>query len=514
MQPNILFVITDQQRHDTVGALGNSRVSTPNLDRLVARGVAFERAYSTCPVCMPARYTLRTGREPFRTRYFCNSRVAARPDQASSLTERCGEYLATTMRRRGYRTFGIGKFHTAPWDEDLGYETHLHSEELFADAEQRRRDAYASWLQTNYPQLADIEDVHGERSEMYYMPQRSPLPARCTVEGWAAAMAAQQIGIHDGRPFFGVVSFIGPHPPFAPPEPFDRMYDPDSMTDPVVGCRFVDHLDAYIPWMNHATFAEDVDPVRCRVLRARYYGEISYVDACLGHILDAVEARIDADRTVICFVSDHGEMLGDHHAWQKECFFEASVHVPFLLSWPDRLPRGERRQELVCLTDLFGIATAASGACESRDGIDIFEMLEGRAPPRRAILAVHGHPESAAAFKCMVLEWPWKYIFMSNGGVELLFQLDTDPDELHDLLSTHHDVAARLRNQAVTMLRDAGEVAVLGPNGLAVQPYRSYPQRRIYQFDRSRGATAFPARPLETAGLAQTVVCANADGVR
>ena len=89
-------------------------------------------------------------------------------------------------------------------------------------------------------------------------------------------------------------------------------------------------MDEQIPWMNHLIWAEDINDPHARVLKARYYGEISYIDDCLGRILDAVEARGDADNTLICFFADHGDHLGDHSAWQKESFFEASCHVPFL----------------------------------------------------------------------------------------------------------------------------------------------------------------------------------------
>lgn len=142
--PNILFVMTDQQRFDTIAALGNSRIYTPNLDRLVARGVTFTQAYSTCPVCVAARYTLRTGYQPPTTRIFSNRRSAPVAGQPQEMEDRCGPYLARTLRRLSYRTFGIGKFHTQPTYEDLGYEVHLHSEELYATPEERRRDDYAA----------------------------------------------------------------------------------------------------------------------------------------------------------------------------------------------------------------------------------------------------------------------------------------------------------------------------------------------------------------------------------
>ncbi len=160
------------------------------------------------------------------------------------MTGGCGPYLADTMKRSGYRTFGAGKFHTSPWDENLGYDVHLHSEELYATPDQRARDSYAAWVRTARPAYNFIEGLMGERTEMYYMLQMSPMPADATVEGWAARRGIEQIGRRGKQPYFGFVSFVGPHPPFAPPIPFDRLYDPDRLPNPIRGEREVDHMDA------------------------------------------------------------------------------------------------------------------------------------------------------------------------------------------------------------------------------------------------------------------------------
>lgn len=492
--PNILYVMTDQQRFDTIAALGNQEIYTPNLDRLVRRGVSFTQAYSTCPVCVPARYTIRTGCEPPTTRIFTNGRSQPVAGQAMTMEGRCGPYLPRTMQARGYRTFGIGKFHTQPWDEDLAYEVHLHSEELYGTPGQRQRDAYAAWIAREHATFDYIEALMGERTEMYYMPQVSPMPQEVTVERWAADRAVEQVRIDDGRPYFGFVSFIGPHPPFAPPVPFNRMYDPDRMPDPVRGALEVDHLDEQIPWMNHVIWAEAINDAHARVLRARYYGEITYIDDCLGRILDAVEARDDGDNTVICFFSDHGDHLGDHSAWQKESFFEASSRVPFLVSWPERLPSNERSEALACLTDLFAVATGASGEAETREGIDLLGVLHGKAAGRPFLVGMYGEP-GTARFKVMVRDHAWKYVFFANGGGELLFDLTVDPLELHNCVGERPGVARSMREAATAACAVPGATDALARGDLRVYPYEERERRRIYQFDRSRGVTGFPDRP-------------------
>lgn len=493
-KPNVLFLMTDQQRFDTIAALGNPHIYTPNLDRLAARGAAFCNGYSTCPVCVPARYTIRTGREPHTTGIYQNGPPALVAGQPESMEDRCGAYLARTMAGLGYRTFAVGKSHTIPWDEDIGYEVHLHSEELYGSPDQRARDAYAAFIAREHPAYDFIEGLMGERTEMYYMPQMSPMPAEVTVEAWAANRAVELIRTADSRPFFGFVSFIGPHPPLAPPIPFNRMYDPDRMPNPIRGDKSLDHMDEQITWMNYAIWAEDINDAHARVLKARYYGEISYIDSCVGRILDAVDARDNADNTVICFFADHGDHLGDHHAWQKESFFEASCRIPFLLSWPERIAANQRRNELVCLTDLFGIATGAAGRMETRDGINILGMLNGATEPRQYLAGYYGTP-GTPLFKVMVREGDWKYIFMANGGYEQLFNVVEDPEERVQRIHDATDATARLRRLACLAVSRPNANQALDDGNLRSFPFEHRPLRRIHQFDHSRGVTGFPEHP-------------------
>jgi choline-sulfatase len=493
-QPNVLFLMTDQQRFDTIAALGNQHTYTPHMDHLVRRGLTFTNAYSQCPVCLPARYTIRTGCEPPTTRAFTNGRVKPVDGQAATMTGRCGPYLAQTMRAAGYRTFGIGKFHSQPWNEDLGYDVHLHSEELYGTPEQRRQDAYASWIAAKHPEYDFIEALMGERTEMYYMPQMSPTPAHCGVERWAAERAIEQIASGGRQPYFGFVSFIGPHPPFAPPLPFNRMYDPDRMPNPVRGKLETDHMDEQIPFMNQTIWAEDINDSHARVLKARYYGEISYIDDCIGRILAAVDKRGDGANTLICFFADHGDHLGDHHAWQKESFFEASCHIPFLVSWPERLAAGGRRGELVSLADLFGIATRAAGKPEMRQGVDVLGGVAGTAAPREYLFGYYEQP-GTPFFKIMVRHQEWKYIFFANGGRQQLFHLGEDPGELNNLATARAEVAERLKAKAAAACGRPELRAALEGGALKAFPFTARPPRRTYQFDRSRGVTGFPARP-------------------
>jgi len=488
-KPNVLYVMTDQQRFDTIAALGNDEISTPNLDRLVRRGVAFTNAYSTCPVCVPARYNIRTGREPFTTGIFQNERPRLVPGQPADMEERCGTYLARRMGELGYRTFGIGKFHTIPWAEDIGYETYLPAGEMGPP-----QDAFVRFIAEQHPEYAYVEQLHGERTNMYYQPQVSPLPTELTMEAWATDRAIEQVKRDDGRPFFGFVSFIGPHPPLAPPIPYNRMYDPDRMRGPIVGDPAVDLMDERIPWNNYFVYAEDVSETQVRHLRTRYYGEISFIDACIGRLLDAVEARPDAENTVICFFADHGDMMGDHRAWQKEFFWEASCHVPMLLSWPKQIAADVQRADLVKLTDLYALATGAAGQAELRDGVDLLGLLAGSAEGRETLFGFSSAPGDLN-FRLMVRRGPWKYLYMANGGREQLFNLVEDPHELVQRLQDEPEIADGLRQAAIEALDNPSGRRALDGGELRGFPPTKLELVRCKQFNRFRGVTDFPVEP-------------------
>ena len=199
---------------------------------------------------------------------------------------------------------------------------------------------------------------------------------------------------------------------------------------------------------------------------------------------------------LICFFSDHGDHLGDHRAWQKESFFEQSCRVPFLVSWPRRLPKGAKRDELVCLTDLFGIATSAAGHGEHREGIDVIGVIEGRAKPRQRLAGCYGVPMNPA-FKMMLREGDWNYIYIANGGREQLFNVTEDPMELRNRIADSPDVAKRLREAAVEAASAPNVNRALEGGSLRAFPYKPMPRQRIYQFDGSRGVIGFPEKPAD-----------------
>ncbi|WP_436922951.1 sulfatase family protein [Halosimplex amylolyticum] len=465
-QPNVLVVMTDQQRFDTISALGHDHVDTPNLDRLADRGVACTNAYSGAPICVPARHNVRTGREPVATGYLGNDKRSAEHLEAEH-----GPFLARAMGNRGYRTFGIGKFHAHPGDIDLGYDRRLTG------------DDYAT-----EPGADGAADT-GRLAAMNFLPQSCALPPDDRKMSWIADEAVTEIERDTDDPFFGFVSFSKPHPAWNPSPPFDDYYDPDDMPDPIREDRDLDHVDEKIPAQNYHFWkarADDTGESTIQIARAHYYGLVTQLDREIGRVLDAVEARDDAENTLICFVSDHGELLGDHHGWGKSSFFEESTRVPFLVSWPERLPADEAYDGLVSLTDVFGIATTAAGDPDLRDGADVLGALTGEAEPRDRLFGAHETPRETSLFSlphnftCMVREDDWKYVYAANGGREQLFDLDADPRETVDRSGDEPEVVERCRRAAVEWLREHGTTEYLDGDSLLSIPYERLEMGRYH----------------------------------
>jgi choline-sulfatase len=165
-----------------------------------------------------------------------------------------------------------------------------------------------------------------------------------------------------------------------------------------------------------------------------------------------------------------------------------------LLSWPAALPGGTDRTEFISLADLFGIATGAAGACETREGIDVLKVLRGECAPRQHLIGMVEVPGSHD-FKIMILTDEWKYIFMANGEREQLFDRKKDPNELSNCVTSSPEVRRALYALAVKACRVPGALGALDGNKLRAFPFRQRPPTRIYQFDRSRGVVGFPDEP-------------------
>ncbi|MBP5270292.1 MAG: sulfatase-like hydrolase/transferase [Clostridia bacterium] len=356
MKKHFLLIITDQQRADTIHALGNPDIVTPALDSIAKEAIVFDRAYTPSPVCVPARCSLFAGQYCARTGNNTNNRTKVYG----------GEGFFSEFTKAGYNTCCIGKMH---YNFDLygkmGFRTRLTQEEM-ANPES---DDYTKWLK-NSP-WKNVFDYNGQRTEMYYVPQISQLPIEAHPTQWIGDRAVEFIENCDpeAEPVFLCASFIHPHPPFCPPAPWNKMYR-GLRKEPFVP----DDPDSYELMMrNRYTLdAFGISPRRLELLRSYYYCCVSFVDYQIGRIVAALKERGMYDDTVIVFTSDHGEMLGDYRSMGKRTMVDAASNIPFMMKIPRR--EHEIRHDPASLVDLAPTLLSAAGIGydpAEYDGVDL-----------------------------------------------------------------------------------------------------------------------------------------------
>ncbi len=423
-RPNVLLLMADQMRHDAMGCAGHPVVKTPHLDTLAAGGVRFTQAVTPTPICMAARYSLLTGRRAAETGVTAN---AVLPGMAAMPL---WPTLMTVLAEAGYQTHGIGKFHFHR--RPFGFERQELMEECI---DCLTDDDYLLHLQAagvpaRYPQ--------GLRDLLYYQPQTSGVPEAYSQNRWVAdrseAFLREHARYRPGRPFFLWSSWIAPHPPFAPVEPWDTMYDPADMPPPVYADRPLATLPAPA-WAHRGRLdGAHLDPARMARIKALYYGQVSHVDDAVGRVLRALDELGLADDTVVVFCSDHGEMLGDHGLSQKNTPYEASVRVPMLLRWPGHTKPGRVAEDLVSLTDVMPTLVegldlpypaglpplpGAGASLVGREG-------GGLAEPREHVAIDFGH---GAGRWVGLRSAGRKYVYWASGGRQEAYDLAADPDE-------------------------------------------------------------------------------------
>ena len=265
-KPNILFIMTDQQRSDTIGALGNRQIRTPTLDSLVENGIAFNNCYTPSPVCVAARSATITGVPPHLNGCTSNNES---PFGRRSIMQ--------VLQSQGYRTHGIAKMHFNPQTDALwGFDSRDISEEG-ARRPGGRNDFHAYLTENGYDHVLE---PHGLRSEMYYIPQPSQLPVAHHHTSWVADRAIDFLSQRDReQPFFLWASFIKPHPPFEAPVPWNKLYRAADMLPPHRPEGYERLLSYWNHHQNRYKYRDmGYDEMLFRAMKAMYYGCISFID--------------------------------------------------------------------------------------------------------------------------------------------------------------------------------------------------------------------------------------------
>lgn len=391
-KPNILWICADQQRYDTIGALGNKHINTPNLDKLAKEGVAFTRAYTQSPVCTPSRSCFLTGRYPRTTRSVRNGNEYF-PDDEVLVTK--------ILSENGYSCGLAGKFHLSASQgkveerPDDGYKVFKWSHHPHDDWPEGHD--YIDWLLEMGIQWNDIYKGKSEEEAASVKGKKTTrwegISEKYHQTTWCMKEAIKFIEDESDGPCPWLMSInpYDPHPPFDPPADYRKHYNADDMPDPKWKEGELDNKPLH--HKNDFLYGgQDGEGPVCSLMTdkekkeyiADYYAMIELLDKQIGVMLDVLEETGQRKNTIIIFHSDHGEMLCDHGLiWKGAYFYEELVHVPLIISWPGRFKQGLVSDALVELVDLTPTILDAAGIDKPyyMQGESFLPIMTGEAAP-------------------------------------------------------------------------------------------------------------------------------------
>ena len=445
-KPNILWICSDQQRWDTIGALGNSHVKTPNIDRLCQEGMAFTHAFCQSPICTPSRSSFLTGLYP-STVHGCRNGNDEWAEGA--------ELLPKTLRDGGDYDCGLsGKLHLAgahqrfePRPIDDGYR-------VFAWSHSSRNDwgedhAYAQWVKAKGQDLGLLEEA------------AENVPAEFHQTTFCTDVALDFMRAERDGPWLMSVNMFDPHAPFDPPADYLAHFNPAQLPGPHFAESDLE-AQALLKGIDFQTESQRPADCKAHELQAAYYAMIELIDDNVGRMLDALEETGQRENTIIIFTSDHGETLGDHGLVLKGCrFYEGLVRVPLIWSWPGQIEAGKVSSALVELTDIAPTLLEFAGVAPAHkmQGRNLAPLLTGKVPSDHHRDFVRsefysalnssnintGKGSGAGTYATMFRTTRHKLVNYHNFEIGELFDLDTDPWEFQNLWNDPAYAALRFR---------------------------------------------------------------------
>ena len=423
-KPNILFIFTDDQRFDTIKALGNNEILTPNLDKLVFSGTSFTQAHIPCgtsgAVCMPSRAMLHTG----RTLFHLKGEGQSIPTEHKTMGE--------AFQNAGYNCYGTGKWHNGAdayaRSFNMGDEIYFGGMADHWNVPSNDFDPTGKYEQ-EFPVMMNPKlsrDMMMVRSNRLTRGKHSTdLFCDCTksfIENYES-----------DKPFFCYVSLMAPHDPRTMPEKWKKMYDPKEVSLPE-NYKPEHHFDMGVRDIRDeclANYPRGEDEVREHL--AEYYGMISHLDDAVGQIISSLKDKRVLDNTIIVFAGDNGLAVGQHGLFGKQNHYEHSIRVPLIFSGPN-IPQGEKRDTYAYLLDIFPTLCEMTGTeCpNSVEGNSLVKSIESSEYKNREDL-FFAYTDMMRSVK----KDPFKLINAIHDGTRFvqLFDLKNDPLELKNLAS-------------------------------------------------------------------------------
>ncbi|MBI2947425.1 MAG: sulfatase [Verrucomicrobia bacterium] len=433
-RPNVLFIAVDDMNND-LGCYGHPLVKSPNIDRLARMGVKFDRAYCQFPLCSPSRSSLMTGLRPSQTRVF-NLQYHFRQGLPDVVT------LSQLFKNNGYFAARVGKIY------HYGNPGQIGTSGL---------DDPPSWNVAINPAGRDKTVI--EMNILNYTPKRGLGSAMCYLsdaegkdhehtDGKVAQETIQLLEAHKDKPFFIAAGFYKPHTPYVAPKKYFDLYPIDSIKLPAIPADQQSTapkpaLASNSPWPYFGV-TED----QARECKRAYYATISFVDAQIGKVLEAVDRLKLWDNTVVVFWSDHGYHLGEHGLWMKQSLFEESARVPLIIVAPGAKAKGKPSPRVVEFVDLYPTLADLTGLTPPKNlaGTSLRPLLNN--PNRRWNRPAFTQVQRGQFPGYSARTERWRYIEWDDGtkGTQL-YDHKTDPRELKNLASDpkYAKVAAEMK---------------------------------------------------------------------
>ena len=443
-KPNVLFIAVDDLRPE-INASGSKLIKTPNLDRIAARGTTFDRAYCQQAVCSPSRSSLMTGRRPDATRVW-DLETHFRKALPDAIT------VAQHFKNHGYYSQSMGKifhggFDDAPsWSEPSQYP---------------KATPYAS--PEALKMIADPANIDKKGRARGPAVESADVPDDTFIDGKVARLAVATLAKlkQKEQPFFLAVGMAKPHLPFVAPKKYWDLYNPNDIYVPAYqklpagAPEFVGHNNSELK--SYADIPNDgaIDDATARHLRHGYYAAISYMDAQVGLILDALEKEGLVENTIIVLWGDHGWQLGEHGLWHKHTNFEIAARAPLLISMPGQKAAGRKSASLAEFIDIYPTLADACGLPKPKDidGVSLRPILDDADAKVRPV-AISQYPRSDAGKSLMgysIRDDRWRLVLWrdrKDNSIHAteLYDEANDPHETVNVATKaeHAEVIARL----------------------------------------------------------------------
>lgn len=437
--PNVLWVCTDQQRFDTLQGLSNSIIRTPNLQRFMAESVTFTNAFVQTPICSPSRGSFLTGRYPHVDGLRANGQ-RIRPS----------ERLVTRILADNEYTCGlVGKLHLSPCGGGRIEDRIDDGYQIF----QWSHDISDSWpLHNQWYVWLDRQGV-----KMPKFPGNSPawgipIDPKFTQTAWCADVANQFMrNQREYTPWLMSVNIFQPHHPFFPTAEYLSHYDPAKMPNPAYKEGELENKPIFQTTDHRAAYGGTglsftrTSPEQHREITAAYYAMIEQVDTEMGHMLQTLEETGQADNTIVIFMSDHGEMLGDHGIyWKGPYFYDCLTRVPLIVRWPKHFQGGRKIDSLVELVDIAPTLLDAAGipVPSGMQGRSLMPLLTGQTTTHRDSVYMEyfdaNLPFRTPPMLTGVRTEQWKLNFYDQPRTGELYDLKNDPGEVTNLWNDPH----------------------------------------------------------------------------